>query len=43
MQPWVWPDLFPADLLERLRTIVRLEPGLVLTVLRDERGHDRPA
>lgn len=31
MKPWVWPDLFPADLLTRLRTIVRLEPGLVLT------------
>jgi phosphoglycerate dehydrogenase-like enzyme len=41
MQPWVLPDLFPADLLERLRTLVRLEPGPTLTtfetveVLRD--------
>jgi phosphoglycerate dehydrogenase-like enzyme len=31
MQPWVLPDLFPADLLERLRTLVRLEPGVALT------------
>jgi phosphoglycerate dehydrogenase-like enzyme len=31
MQPWVLPDLFPADLLERLRTLVRLEPGPALT------------
>jgi phosphoglycerate dehydrogenase-like enzyme len=31
MQPWALPDLFPADLLERLRTLVRLAPGPALT------------
>ena len=31
MQPWALPALFPADLLERLRTLVRLEPGPALT------------
>ncbi|WP_207312389.1 hydroxyacid dehydrogenase [Lentzea alba] len=31
MQPWALPDLFPADLLERLRTLVRLKPGPALT------------
>ncbi|SMC48507.1 hydroxyacid dehydrogenase [Lentzea albidocapillata] len=31
MQPWALPDLFPADLLEQLRTLVRLEPGPALT------------
>jgi phosphoglycerate dehydrogenase-like enzyme len=31
MQPWALPGLFPADLLERLRTLVRLEPGPALT------------
>jgi phosphoglycerate dehydrogenase-like enzyme len=31
MQPWALPALFPADLLERLRTLVRVEPGPALT------------
>ncbi|KJK34567.1 2-hydroxyacid dehydrogenase [Lentzea aerocolonigenes] len=31
MQPWALPGLFPADLLERLRALVRLEPGPALT------------
>jgi phosphoglycerate dehydrogenase-like enzyme len=31
MQPWVLPDLFPPDLLDRLRTLVRLEAGAPVT------------
>jgi phosphoglycerate dehydrogenase-like enzyme len=31
MQPWALPDLLPADLMQRLRTLVRLEPGPALT------------
>jgi hypothetical protein len=31
MQPWALLDLFPADLTERLQTLVRLEPGPALT------------
>lgn len=31
LQPWALPGLFPDDLLERLRTLVRLDPGLALT------------
>ena len=31
MQPWALPGLFPDDLLERLRELVRLEPGRALT------------
>ncbi|WP_234358932.1 hydroxyacid dehydrogenase [Plantactinospora sp. BC1] len=31
MQPWALPALFPTDLLQRLRTLVRLAPDAVLT------------
>jgi phosphoglycerate dehydrogenase-like enzyme len=31
MQPWALPDLFPPDLLDRLRTLARLEPAAALT------------
>jgi phosphoglycerate dehydrogenase-like enzyme len=31
MQPWALPDLLPVDLMERLRTLVRLRPGPPLT------------
>jgi phosphoglycerate dehydrogenase-like enzyme len=31
MQPWALLDLFPAGLMERLRTLVRLRPGPALT------------
>ncbi|NUT53308.1 MAG: hydroxyacid dehydrogenase, partial [Saccharothrix sp.] len=31
MRSWVLPEVFPADLLDRLGTVVRLDPGGVLT------------
>ncbi|MFC6022119.1 hydroxyacid dehydrogenase [Plantactinospora solaniradicis] len=31
MQPWALPDLLPPDLMDRLRTLVRLEPDANLT------------
>ncbi|MGI5149397.1 hydroxyacid dehydrogenase [Plantactinospora sp. CA-294935] len=31
MQPWALPDLFPPDVLDRLRRLVRLEPKATLT------------
>lgn len=31
MHPWATPDLFPADLMHQLQTLVRLEPGPTLT------------
>jgi phosphoglycerate dehydrogenase-like enzyme len=36
MQPWALPGLFPADLMEQLRTLVRLEPGTALTSFETE-------
>ncbi|TDB78153.1 hydroxyacid dehydrogenase [Micromonospora sp. KC723] len=34
MQPWALPDLFPPDVLNRLRTLARLAPATVLTSFR---------
>jgi phosphoglycerate dehydrogenase-like enzyme len=36
MQPWALPDLFPPDLMKRLRTLVRLDPDTSLTSFRTE-------
>lgn len=36
MQPWALPGLFPEDLMERLRTLVRLRPGPALTSFESE-------
>lgn len=40
MQPWVLPDLFPLDLLDRLRTLARLKPDSVLTSFRTQQATD---
>jgi phosphoglycerate dehydrogenase-like enzyme len=38
MRRWAIPDLFPADLLERLGALTRLEPDLVLTSFGTDRA-----